>query len=117
MYIDDIRLFTKNENELETLIQALRIHGQDIWMEFGIEKCAMLIIRSRKWYKKEGMEQPNQEKIRMFGEKATYKYLGILEANTIEQEDMKGKKLKKSISGEGGSYSKPNYIAGISSKG
>ena len=38
MYMDDIKLFAKNEKELETLFQAGRIYRQDIWMEFGIEK-------------------------------------------------------------------------------
>ena len=40
MHLDDIKLFAKNENELETLIHAVRIYSQDIGMEFGIEKCA-----------------------------------------------------------------------------
>ena len=38
MYMDDIKLFSKNEKELETLIHAVRIYSQDIRMEFGIEK-------------------------------------------------------------------------------
>ena len=38
LYMDDIKLFAKNEKELETLIQAVRIGSQDIEMEFGIEK-------------------------------------------------------------------------------
>ena len=38
MYIDDIKLFAKNEKELETLIHTGRIYSQDIGMEFGIEK-------------------------------------------------------------------------------
>ena len=38
MYMDDIKLFTKNEKELETLIHTVRIYSQDIRMEFGIEK-------------------------------------------------------------------------------
>ena len=38
MYKDDIELFDKNEQELKTLIQAVRIYSQDIGMEFGIEK-------------------------------------------------------------------------------
>ena len=38
MYMDDIKLFAKNEKELETLIHAVRIYSQDIGMEFGIEK-------------------------------------------------------------------------------
>ena len=37
----------------------------------------------------EGIELPNQEKTKTFGEKETYKYLGILEADTIKQEEMK----------------------------
>ena len=37
MYMDDIKLFTKNEKELETLTHAMRIYSQDIGMEFGIE--------------------------------------------------------------------------------
>ena len=37
MYMDDIKLFAKNENELETLIDAVRIYSQDIGMEFGLE--------------------------------------------------------------------------------
>ena len=35
-----------NNKEMETLIK--RIHSQYIGMEFGIEKCAILIIRSEK---------------------------------------------------------------------
>ena len=48
MYMDDIKLFAKNEKELETLIQIIRICSQDIKIEFGIEKCAMLIMRGGK---------------------------------------------------------------------
>ena len=44
MYTDDIKLFTKNEKEQETLIHAVRIYSQDKGMEFGIEKCAMLVM-------------------------------------------------------------------------
>ena len=63
-------------------------------MEFGIEKCAMLLMKSSKRYLTDGMELPSQDKIRKLGEKETYKYLGILEANTINQMEMKGK-IKK----------------------
>ena len=41
--MDDIKLFAKNEKELEILIQTVRIYSPDIGMEFGIEKCAMLV--------------------------------------------------------------------------
>ena len=47
MYMDDIKLFAKNEKELKTQIQAERIYRQDIGMEFDIEKCAMQVMRKR----------------------------------------------------------------------
>ncbi len=48
MEIDDTKRFAKNEKELETLIQVVRIYSQDLGMEFSIEKCAVLIMRSEK---------------------------------------------------------------------
>ena len=89
MYMDDIKLFAKNEKELENLINAVRIYSQDIGMEFGIENCAMLVIKSGKRRMTDGIELPNHDKIRTFGQEETYKYLGILEADTIKQVEMK----------------------------
>ena len=40
------------------------------------------------------MEIQNQDKIKTLGEKETYKYLGILEADIIKQEEIK-EKIKK----------------------
>ena len=34
MYMDDIKEFSKNEKESETLIKAERIYSQDIGMNF-----------------------------------------------------------------------------------
>ena len=66
-------------------MHSVRIYNQDLGMEFGIEKCAMLLMKSSKRHLTDGMELPNQEKIRTLGEKETYTYLGILEADTIKQ--------------------------------
>ena len=52
-------------------------------MEFGIEKCTMLIRESGKQHMTNGMDLLNQGKIRTFGEKESYKYFGILEGGTI----------------------------------
>ena len=37
-------------------------------MEFGIEKCAMLVMKSGKWHITDGMELTNPDKIRTPGE-------------------------------------------------
>ena len=64
-------------------------------MEFDVEKCAMLVMKSGKRHLTDGIELPNQDKIRMLREKETYKYLGILEADTIKQVEMKEKIQKE----------------------
>ena len=87
--MDDIKLFAKNERELETLIHAVRIYSQDIGMEFGKEKCVMLVMKSGKRHMTDGIELPNRDKVRTLEENETYKYLGILEADTIKQVQMK----------------------------
>ena len=44
------------------------------------------------------MEQPNQENIRALGKKEGYKYLGIMEYDTIKQSEM-NEKIKKQYLG------------------
>ena len=55
----------------------------------------MLIIKNGKQQMTEGILRPNQGKLRKLGEEEKYKYLGILEADTIKQADIKEKKLKE----------------------
>ena len=66
---------------MHSWIHAVRIYNQDLGMNFGIEKCAMLVMKSGKRHLTDGMELPNQDKIRTLAENETYKYLGILEAD------------------------------------
>ena len=58
-------------------------------MEFDIEKCAMLVMKSGQWHLTDIMQLPNQDKIRRLWEKETYKYLGKLKADSIKQGKMK----------------------------
>ena len=64
-------------------------------MNFGIEKCAMLIMKSGKGELATRTELSNQEYIRTPGKKENYQYLGILQADAIRQAKMKKKKKKK----------------------
>ena len=87
----------KTKKELETLIQTVRIYSDEIGMEFDVEKCAMLIMKSGKRQMAEGLEQLSQGKSRTLGEQENYKYLGLFEANTI-------KSKKKNTPGERENY-------------
>ena len=50
-------------------------------MEFGIEKCAMLVMEKGKIEKSVGIELPDGKVIKSFQEGESCKYLGILGAD------------------------------------
>ena len=91
-------------------------YSQDIGMKFGIEKCAMLVMKSGKRHMNDGMDLPNHNKIRTLEENETYKYLCILEADTIKQVQMKDTIRKEYLSGERENYSRQNSPAETTSK-
>ena len=51
----------------------------------------MLVMKSGKRYMTNEMELPNHDKIRKLEENEAYKYLGIFEADSIKQVQMKDK--------------------------
>ena len=59
LFMDDLKLFSRNEKELDSLVHAIRIFSKDVGMEFGIEKCAMLVIEKRKIVKSVRVELPD----------------------------------------------------------
>ena len=63
IYMNDTKLFAKDEKELDTPIKAVRIYSQDIGLESGREIYAPLVMKSGKRHMTEGMELPNQEKL------------------------------------------------------
>ena len=58
IYMDDINLFAKIEKELKTLIQTIKICIQDIRMQFGGKKYAMLRMKNSKREITEEIELP-----------------------------------------------------------
>ena len=62
--MDDMKLYSKTEKTLDSLIQTVRIFSNDIKMEFGIEKCAMLVLKRGKVVKSEGIKLPDNRKMR-----------------------------------------------------
>ena len=47
LFTDDFKLYSRSEKGLDSLVQRVRIFSEDIAMEFGIEKCAMLVVEKR----------------------------------------------------------------------
>ena len=66
-----------------------RIFSEDIGMQFGIEKCAILVIKKGKIVKSDGIELPNDKVIKSLEEGESYKYFGVLEADQVMVNEMK----------------------------
>ena len=45
IFMDDIKLFANDESGLDALIQTVRVVSTGIGMKFGLEKCAMLVMK------------------------------------------------------------------------
>ena len=41
--MDDLKLYSRSEKGLDSLVETVRVFSEDIEMEFGIEKCVMLV--------------------------------------------------------------------------
>ena len=83
LYMDDLRLYAKTEKGLDSLMQTVRVFSADIGMEFGIDKCAMLVVKRGSVQRTEGVELPYEQTIKGLNEGDTYKYLGILQADKV----------------------------------
>ena len=92
------------------------IYSANVGIGCGMQKYPTVITTCRKQQITEGIELTNQENIRALGEKKTYKYLQILESDTIKQAEMKDK-IKKEYLRRTRKLIKTNYIKEILSKG
>ena len=48
LYMDDLKLIAKSEDELQKQIQTIKIFSDDNNMEFGLEKCAKITFKKGK---------------------------------------------------------------------
>ena len=94
-YMDDIKLFAKNETRignLNTGSENIRLGYRDgIWHR---KMCHANNEKPKKANKGKN-RTTNSRKIRTLGEKENYKCLGILGADTIKQAKMKKENLKR----------------------
>ena len=78
LFMDDLKLYSDNEKELASLVQAIHIFSKDIGMKFGKKKCAILVIEKGKT-------------VKSLQEGESYKYPGILATERFLGAEMKPK--------------------------
>ena len=109
MYMNDIKLLVKNEKWLETLIQTIRIYSRDMGIGFGIDKCALFIMKSEKVINRRNWTTKPRKNQKVW-RKGKLQVLGNTGSGhhqiSIRKEELR---LMEN-------FSKPSYAPGISSK-
>ena len=75
--MNDLKLFAKNKDQIDSLVNTVKKFSEDIKIEFGFK-----VVKS------EGIGIPNAKMMENI-EEGGYKYLGILEADGVKHEEMK----------------------------
>ena len=90
LFMDDLKLYGASRDQLDSLIQVVRIYSQDIKMSFGLNKCAVLEMRRGRQVGSSGIDLPNHQHIGEIDEEG-YKYLGMLQLDQTLDTKKKGK--------------------------
>ena len=90
LYIHDLKVNAKNEEEMERCCALIAMFSRDIKMEFGLQKCAVIHIQ-----KGIIQDSPCVHNMPLVSSNDSYKYLGILQSSIIHHDMMKEKAKKE----------------------
>jgi hypothetical protein len=83
LYMDDLKLIVRSEEELGIEINVVKTISNDIKMEFGLEKCARTSLKRGKVHRKQYTGSTKENEIKELYLMKAYKYLGIEENHII----------------------------------
>ena len=94
LFMDDLKLFSNSEEQMDTLVRPAHVSSTDIGMEFGMKNCGILIMKRGEIVRCEGIKLLNCKLIKEV-EKAGRTYLGLVELDKIKENEMKEKTIKE----------------------
>ena len=86
--VHDLKLFGRDKEEVDKLCGVVHGFSRDIRMEFGLDKCTVLVLKTGREVECEGIEWPDGKKIEGTDERG-YKYLDVLEGVDTKTKEMK----------------------------
>ena len=87
--MDNLKLIAKSEEELQKQIRTVKIFSDDIYMAFGLEKCAKVTFKISKLIQAQNLTIDGTREIQELEQGKTYKYLGFKEKDGIKHQQMK----------------------------
>ena len=94
-YMDDLKLFAKNDQQLQGLLNIVKQFSDDIQMEFALDKCAKATFFHGKLLKAKNITLDTITIIKSLEPKENYKYLGVTEGDVIQHSSMREKIWKE----------------------
>ena len=101
IFMDDLKLFAKCSEEVDSIRNSVRIVPDKIKTIFGLSKCAVLILKKGKVIRWEGMIMRDRQIIKRHEKDCTFKHLGILEADRVKHERMMEQTAKRLLDAQG----------------
>ena len=95
--MDDLKIFTKNDDELKQLLHTVKKYSEAIGMDFNTDKCAKLTLKKWKYTTSENIQLDETTTIQELDQHDQYKYLGIAECAGISHKNMKEKLTKEYV--------------------
>ena len=88
LFMDELKLFAKSKNQIDSLVQTVHIFNEDIGMQFAIKKCGVIIMERGRVIRTDGIRLQDGD---------GYTYIQILETDIIKEKEMKEKLSKKCL--------------------
>lgn len=95
LYMDDLKLFAKDDGQLDQELGVVKTFSDDIQMEFGLDKCAKATIKKGKLVSGPNTKLNDKTEIRNLDQDEVYKYLGVDQSDGIQHSQMKEKVRKE----------------------
>ena len=96
-YMDDLKLYLKDDSELEGLLRIVKGFSDDIGMEFGLSKCAKITFKRGTLERFDHVRLDEETMIKDWEQEKVIKYLVVDESSGIQHATMKQKVKTKLV--------------------
>ena len=93
--MDNLKAYAKNDEQLNKLLDIIKIFNDNITIEFGLDKCAKTTFIKGKWTKTSNIVLNQDTAVKELDQEGAFKYLGINEGDSVHHSKMKGKIRKE----------------------
>ena len=93
--MDDLKLYVKDQNQLDSLVNTVQIFSLDIGMKLSTDKREILVLKRDRYEISEDIKLPDEQEMKEIDVENGYIYMGILETDGLKEQRMKEKLQKE----------------------